>query len=432
MWYDCASETGMPKPDKCDRAREGVRSLSAVAKNVVCNVYLYFSHQREMYLRVLNGNDVTCACSICKIVLPCVSNPWSSLPFRATELATNVRKRHIFRIAKRKDDSLQEFITPERGSAPTFAERQQVREALSQFFDQKKHWLRSMKFALKNGYPEGRFGYVLESLGFVFRRWNDVMVPIEQCSLIAKRARYLRDVQEARGRGTLFFLDMCWLDDKHVVAHRPEDCICPSAAVLFAGSNASGTAPTFEIVPSPGDVRGSLCSWVRNLAEKLPARSIVVITDFTWMTDPTEKLPSEISPKQEIIQWLEQHSTPYDRTSSRYELLELVLEQEAKLCAPQLQSIMESAGHSVLFLPSNVLELNPVSLVWQYLERSLKKNSSADPETLLSHINEDIWYQFYLSAVDLEEAYRNADGTMFHALERMPVNTDAYRDETLV
>lgn len=402
--------------------QKGARTLSAQTKDVVCNVFLYFAHQREVYLRTLNGDEVICGCSICLLVAS-AANPWAALPLRATELATNVRKRDVFRMGKRKGDSLQDFITPCYTSTPTIAERQQAREFLSHFYAQKKHRLHTLN-------SDGRRLQVLEYLGFGFRRWNDATVPIEKCSLVAKRARYLRSIQEARGHSTIFFLDVCWLNENRTVSFTLEDCKNPIAAILFAGSSTTDSAPVFQILSPHGDIRVVLRYWVCSLARNVTTRFVLVVTAFEWMTSPAENVPTDISSKLEMIQWLNRHSIPHDENSSRYELLELVTEHRNKFCTPELQTIIESAGHSVLFVPSNVLELNPVTRVWQYLEQSFKEEPT-DIATLLGRIDKDIWHEFYLSFVAYEDAYRQADKVMFRAMERLLVNGDAYRDETL-
>lgn len=414
-----------------DRGTKSVRPLNATSKNIVCNVYLYFTHQREIYEWKLKGNEIYCCCSICN-TLAFALDPWTVVPFRAVELATGVRKRNIFRIAKRQDNSLEGFIAPQNESVPNLAERRQARDVMRQFFEQKLHGVRYMAFATKNGYWYGHFNYTLESLGFVFRRWNDDILPVETCSLIAQRLRYLRNVHQARKRTTVFYMGVCWIYEKRRVELCPREHERHTVAVLFAASTAPTLMPSFHVAHlRNSNVHDILRSWVRDLLKGFPSSSFLVITKAPWMIRPAEKLPSEVTPRQELVSWLKQHSIPCSEDSSRYQLLQLVEAHRANYTKPELQCIVESAGHSILFLPSNVLELNPVSHVWESLQKELKTESTADIHAALSRLDRDRWQQFNLNIIDLEEQYHTADFVTLQALEHMQTNTNAYRDETL-
>ncbi|CAN7992177.1 unnamed protein product [Ixodes hexagonus] len=435
------TKTNMTTPKNPSKVKQSATKLGAPRagnkrmETIVRNVHDFFKHQLDV-----SSQDSKCTCIACKRTKS-GAEPVLSLPFAATEMATGVKKKAVYRIFKKsKGQARSQASSLARRSDAEVLEGQRLRAVLSNSFCQPEllYWRNFVRIVGED--PHGisleHLECVLETTGFVLQPWNDQLVPVEKRSLVDARARYLDEIETARKESTVVYIDTCWLRGRHLRRYpRPAG---KSRLLMFAGTSGPGADPVskLECRPTVSDTEDSFIAWVSQLSRDLQEKSTLVFVDVPWLATPADQVPSEVTPKAAILRWLSERELPPGRCATRWELLELV-RRHGGVAKPRLETVVEGHGHRVLRVPANVADLNPVTRVWPLLEAALTSEELVGLRA--SHVCEaglssaaNAWRDMIGYVPALEESYRAFDASMARLLAKLPPNTNPYRDDSQV
>lgn len=417
---------------KCGARSAAKERAEKRKETMVRSVHNYFEHQRDVFLQ-----NSKCTCTACRHSKS-AAEPVMSLSFKATEMATGIKKKKVYRIFKKsKEARLSRSISLEGRCDAELEEAQRLRAALSSGQSLFLDWWHLARAVSEDPHCVSveHLECVLETTGFVLQPWNDQLVPIEKRSLVLARARYLDEIETARKESTVVYIDIRWLRGRRL-RHDPRPG-GRSKLLMFAGSLQADPVFKLELRPSVSDVEDVFISWISHLSLDLPHKSALVFVDIPWLSAPSAQVPSEVTPKTAILHWLSERAVEPGMHATRWELLELVKRHTDCASKSRLQAVVERHGHRVLRVPANVADLNPVTRVWPPIEEALasellaKRGASAVCEEGLRSAA-SAWRELVSQLPVVEESYRAFDASMAGLLARLPPNTNPYRDDSLV
>ncbi|CAN8024896.1 unnamed protein product [Ixodes persulcatus] len=436
------SKGSMKKPKSVPKVRpSATRTVAQRAAHrrmeaIVRNVHNYFKHQRDVFVQ-----DLKCTCPSCTRAKS-AAEPVSQLPFAATEMATGVKKKMVYRTLKKSKGQVRNRTNSlARRCNADLLEGQQLRAILGSAFRQPEllYWSNVVRIASED--PHGialeHLECMLETTGFVLQPWNNQLVPIEKRCLVEARARYLDEIETARKETTVVYIDVCWLRGRRLRRDpRPGG---KSKIVVFAGTAnvVSDVVFKLEVRPSVSEVEDAFISWVSQLSRDLSGKSTLVFVDIPWLATPAEQVPSEVTPKVAILRWLSERALTPDGHATRWELLELVKRHSGCVRESRLHTVVGGHGHRVLRIPQSASDLNPVTRIWPLLEGALASeelaalSETAVCEAALSSAA-NVWRELVSQLPALEESYRFFDASMARLLAELPPNTNPDRDDSLV
>lgn len=420
------------------------RPLCELAKTTINNVYRYFEHLHEV-----QKAGKLCGCVVCSQLVS-ASEPVALAPFKATGLATGFKKQVIFDVRKRflkkpEAANLKDYIpvdaTYDTKPSPRVW-RKHVRSALCEAVTWSSLILSVCKASgsVSGERLEDALKDALRSMAITLQPWNGETILLEKRSLVQARARYLEDIAKAREETTVAYLDICWFranrmyycpdDFESALAGSCKDTNVMSRVFMFAGT--TNQEIMYECLFNLSNFKSALLSWASSVFRGLPKRSVVVFADVSWLNGPSVQLPSEVTPRSKIIKWLSKRGVGgLAKDTTRSQLLELVkLHSVKEQKTSSLQALAEEHGHRVLLVPWNAVDLNPVSHIWEDIERGLSAENASQNKTVATATTKT-WCLALEYALEIEKSYSILDASVFRALEKLLPNCSPDRDDTL-
>ncbi|CAF1502213.1 unnamed protein product [Rotaria sordida] len=247
----------------------------------------------------------------------------------------------------------------------------------------------------------------IKRLGFVYKKASKVMIPLDDTSFVAARAKYFRMLDGLReNNAIIFYQDETW----SVVGDEKRNIwIADDGSGRLKKSNTKGKT----------------------------SRICLIMDNAPWHSQQTDesKLPTRASRKEAIENWLSQHDIEYESSLTKAELLEIVI----KFAPPRRYKVDEAAkqfGVEILRLPVRHSVLNPIELAWAGLKNYIRNNNTdfrlVDIHNLaveyLAAVDEPLSTSYFRHVKKYEDTFKAADKYVQEVIEATLDQTD---DETI-
>lgn len=160
-------------------------------------------------------------------------------------------------------------------------------------------------------------------------------------------------------------------------------------------------------------------NYIKWLEEKLipniPEDSVIVMDNAAYHNTRLEKLPTSVTRKSEMQEWLTKRQIPYDKSMKKVELYEIIKKNKAdhtKFAIDELLQMTEKRIE-VLRLPPYHPDLNCIENVWGILKgyvatHNIAQNAKSVEELIhegFNKIGKDTWEKVCRHAIDNENRY---------------------------
>ena len=362
--------------------------LGAQCRQVVLNVYEYFSQDKKEKLRT--GHDEAFALNI----------------LDQTVQATGVSKASVKRIRKSGQESGQAFETPTMkrpGARPRVMlddfDVGAMRRMIHQMYIDGEHvTLDSIRSALEEriGISMSRSSARKNLLmnGFKFRKQDKRKQLIEKSDVVTARSAFLREMKKVRAaveQRRIIYLDetwfnqydMCetaWLDDENITGRKTVIGKGKRLIIVHAGS-AEGFVPGallhLRTDGKNADYHSSMDaeSFEKWFAEKLlpniPEHSIVVMDNASYHSRVLNRAPTTSWRKEDIKEWLRNNGADFEEDLLKAELL-AISRRYSGVKKFFIDQFAEERGHRIIRLPPYHCDLNPIELVWAQVSTGVR------------------------------------------------------------
>ncbi|XP_050299213.1 uncharacterized protein LOC126738106 [Anthonomus grandis grandis] len=140
-----------------------------------------------------------------------------------------------------------------------------------------------------------------------------------------------------------------------------------------------------------------------NLIPNLKQRSVVVIDNAPYDNKKIDKVPTTITKKAEMQQWLRLRGISYDDNMLKPQLYYLIKLHKPKYKRYEIDELFNAKGHDVLRLPPYHPDLNPIELeptIDIAIEKGIINLNDSDIETDSDYSNESDKPESDLSGID--------------------------------
>lgn len=301
---------------------------------------------------------------------------------------------------------------------------------------------------------------VLHNMGFKWKRSSSKRVLIEKPNIVVRRGMFLRALHNywAENRNVVY-IGGTWVDttftfrkfcqSEEQLQSKEQNTSSSDRLIILHAGNKDGFVPNAALIlksPSTSDdYQREMCAivetWVvEKLLPNIPERTVVVMGNASYQSVELNKPPSKYARKTKMIDWLVQHNVRHSDTMKKYELIQLIARHKPQAKIYKIDEIIKSSGHSVLRLPPNMCELNPIELAWAEVMRKIEENdkSSVTLERLRSLIEQTIdavtateWKSFCERTEEIQHKYWEKDNMLELAMENLTLDiedTDSAED----
>ncbi|GAB6021802.1 hypothetical protein CHUAL_014138 [Chamberlinius hualienensis] len=291
---------------------------------------------------------------------------------------------------------------------------------------------------------------------------------IERSEIILWRRRYLRSIRTYRELGAkIYYFDEMWVNASYTLSKVSQDTTVKRAKgacvkglstglkppagkdecliLVHAGSESgfvSGAALYFrskKMSDYHEEMNGPrFLKWFKEqFLPNIEPNSIIVMDNAPYHSVLVENVPTTLTRKTDIRDWLTAKQVLWKPDMIKVELLALVNSVKHKYAKYQIDDIAEAAGHTVLRLPPYHCDLNPIEMVWSQVKGFIGYNSAkfklADVENQIEKALEDItpkmWADCVGRVMKIEEQYWRLDNTAEEMAERIIINPCNYSDD---
>ncbi len=239
-----------------------------------------------------------------------------------------------------------------------------------------------------------RFLYMYLKARYRWRKSTDNRKMLtEKLEIRQRRVEYIRRVQQYRAEGRpIVYIDETYINSNHTKPHAWLDGTSQSLhapigkgrrLIIINGLAETGFIPNallmFKSGSKSGDYHADMnnVNYMKWLQEKLipnlPPKSVIVVDNASYHNVSVEKNITFSQKKEEMQQWLDARSIPYQLTMTKVELYELIKPNKSKTKTYKSDVLLSMYGHTTLRLPPYHPELNPIEKMW-----AIVKNWVAD------------------------------------------------------
>jgi transposase len=171
--------------------------------------------------------------------------------------------------------------------------------------------------------------------------------------------------------------------------------------------------------------------WLKEkLIPNLEPGSVIVLDNAKYHNVQENKKPTISSLKKDMIDWLTKNGIPFNEPIKKAELM-LLINQVIREPEYSIDTILRSAGHTVLRLPPYHPDLNLIELVWgdikgrvaECLTDSLQTKRQF-VENLFSEYSVEKWKKCCQHVKDIEEIYWLNDALMDETVDRLVISVN--------
>lgn len=432
-----------------DIATPSIHRFPSMVRNVVMNVYRYFSRQWGAESRnetvektaTATGVSVRSVYRIKHEASECEPNPISS-PVHPTKKLRVQDKLDCFDKECVRNEILAFY---ERGELPTLDE-------LLQKINEKYE-----------NYTVGRttLWEIIRKLGFRYKKvTSGRAILMERDDIVVGRNRYLRLLEKNRqcdpsDQLTEVFLDETWVNKNECVhkcwTHQSDGKVGPkiktgkgSRFIILHAGGAQGFIPGALLMfksqfGTRRDYHDSMdhnrfVNWFKTqLLPNLQSKSLIIMDNAPYHSKIHNKVPTTCNRKGEIIEWLLFNNITHDPSMTKAELLQI-----AKMNKDKQSFIIDEIacehGHRVLRLPPYYCELNPIELIWTQVKGYVRKRNSNLDQSIkqieqltreaIATVTQTDWINCINHTKKIENKYRNKDLAREHLYEQFIINID--------
>lgn len=292
----------------------------------------------------------------------------------------------------------------------------------------------------------------LKQLGFKWKKCIDKRkVLIERPEIVNWRWRYLNKIRKIRSGGKkLIYIDETWIDNNltHKTCWQSDeirgvatDTSAGNRLIVVAAGSETGfvkdSVLVFKAGQSTGDYHGQMDGrnfemWIRQkLIPNLEPGTVIVLDNASYHSVQENKPPTKYSLKSDMVKWLENNNVPFQPTMRKPELMSLVDAFKSQEKVYRIDTLLSSAGHSVIRLPPYHCDLNAIELAWSKIKRLIKdQNIKGDfslkllkekAEEAIEAVSERDWQGYCNHVKSIEEDYWEKDGVLEEEMEQFVI-----------
>lgn len=228
---------------------------------------------------------------------------------------------------------------------------------------------------------------LLKELQFVFTRRRQNCILMDKEDLIVWRRKYLRNIQHFREEGkTIYYLGETWFKVNEEISTCVSNQVSKGEHLIafHIGSDkgfVNGGLLVFEQKSNNADysqqINGDIfLQWFIKILPLLEENAVIVMDNAAHHSLKQEKLPTSLSNKTEIIQWLISKNIKFDNTLLKAELLYLVKSHKKQYDKYIVDEIALAQNKTVLRLPPFHTDLNPIELAWSMVQGYVMESSN--------------------------------------------------------
>ena len=166
-----------------------------------------------------------------------------------------------------------------------------------------------------------------------------------------------------------------------------------------------------------------------SLCEKLPKNSVIVIDNASYHLRNSDSYPKANWRKQQLIDWLKKKNVTIPDKALRAELWTMAKVERETYSSKVVDEIAMRAGHTVIQLPPDNRELNPIELAWAAEKNFVAKENSGmkldSVEKLLRKERNYLPREFWANCVEhvkkVEQSYRESDKIQDVQVEKLVI-----------
>lgn len=147
-----------------------------------------------------------------------------------------------------------------------------------------------------------------------------------------------------------------------------------SRIIIVHAGGSDGFVPNASLVYKAATASGDYHSnmnyenyekWLNEkLWPNLPEKSVIVMDNASYHNTRSSKIPTSNSCKAEIQNCLTHNSIPFDESSRKIELYDLIKKNKERFIMFKIDEIIKSTGFEIVRLPPYHPELNPIENIW--------------------------------------------------------------------
>lgn len=306
---------------------------------------------------------------------------------------------------------------------------------------------------------------IIKKLDFVSTKRKRCSVLTEREDLIVLRRNYLSDIRKYRAEGrSIYYLDEACVnvqsDNTTETAKTDEKASRKQGAlkglttnltgkrliVLHVGSHKGflpGALMCFESKTNSLDYLDEISGddfrkWFKSIVSNLDPNSVIVLDNAPCHSVEKEKAPVSYWNKADILAWLDSKGVKIDRPMLRAQLVSKMREVESLCKSYVIDDIATDAGHTVLRLPHNHYEFNPILLAWAMVRGHIKQHSISNKvdderqvlETAIERVTAENWQHFIEQTIGEENKIWEVDDIMDEILDSMEPCAIKTKEET--
>lgn len=242
-----------------------------------------------------------------------------------------------------------------------------IRKHIYEYYLRGEHpTLKKLQVSLRE---EGIFEYLfnmnilLKNIGFEVVKHNGRQMVVETEDNLLGRCRFMQKMPSQD------LSNVVWVGECFITINQESGV--PKNYILCHASTSAGFIQDGLLVTEPKGNKfrmghKTFHKWFNEqLLPNIGESRTIVMDSASSRTVQTNKLPNEITPKAEIIEWLQKKNVATDSSMLRGELFGLVMEQEQKhIKTYYLDEIAAQKGHTIVRIPHFHYHFNPMEKIW--------------------------------------------------------------------
>lgn len=354
----------------CKKKKKSDRTvLKSQTREFVHRLYLYFNKENENKGLLKNPKKVT----------------------ERVADALQISRHTVYRIMK-ESRSGQPIVTPgkrrpRQGPKTGLLDESAVRNIIYSYYE-RKEWptrlklLRTLKKANVFHGEKSSLSTILNKLNFEWKKMNKRKLLIEKSDVVSARCTFLQKITLCDSEKVIFLGETCVNVGDSIGKYASRLILIHAGSIhgfvpnCFHLFRSRGTRPFHKELGSD-----AFKNWFINLLENIPPDSVIVMDNIPLHSVVKEMTPTTAWKNNEIQDYLTKNNIEWSLDMLKGELLELAIIPKPQSVQYELDELAQLMGHTVLRIPPNHYEFNPIELIWTLI----KEKVDADNKTFNLH-----------------------------------------------